>query len=72
MFDHLDFMGWGGLMGVFWILLLVLLIWLLVGVVRPRRGDGDAPGAREILDRRYASGELTREEYQQRLEDLRQ
>lgn len=73
MYDHFEFMGWGGLMGIFWILLLVLLIWLVVGVIRPRGSGGgdDAPSAREILDRRYARGEISREQYEQQLEDLR-
>lgn len=73
MFDHFEFMGLGGFMGLFWILLLVLLVWLLVGVLRPRGdGAGDGPSAREILDRRYARGEIDAEEYHKRLDDLRE
>lgn len=30
-----------------------------------------APSAEEILEQRYASGELTREQYRERLEELR-
>lgn len=68
MFDHYEFMGWGGAMGLFWLVLLIVLLLLLGGWMRGR-GD-ERPSAREILDRRYANGELDREEYQQRLKDL--
>jgi putative membrane protein len=32
--------------------------------------DDAAPSAREILDQRYARGELNRDEYQQKLHDI--
>lgn len=73
MFDHLDFMGWGGAMGLLWIVLIVVVVWALVAGLRPRGGGEDrgGPSAREILDRRYASGEIDADEYQRRLNDLR-
>ena len=51
----------------FWLILAGLLVWYLVA--GRRRGDLD--GARRILAERYASGELTPEEYRQRLSQLR-
>jgi putative membrane protein len=36
-----------------------------------RSSSKGGPSAREILDRRYASGEITREQYQQMKLDLR-
>lgn len=67
-------MGWGMLFGgVFWIALIVLVI---AGVAwfsrsprditeRDRRSSG-----LDVLDQRYASGELDREEYLQRKRDI--
>jgi putative membrane protein len=61
-------MGAGGwvLMGLFWVLLLVLIFWAVVrllprsdGANRPTQGTPE-----EILDRRFASGELDVETYQ--------
>jgi putative membrane protein len=78
--------GWGmGSMWFFWpvfILGIVLVVVLLVrggsaGLGR-RQGSEPPPGsstgrtrAQEILDERYARGELTDEEYQDRLRQLR-
>ena len=66
--------GWGGGMWLgplFMIALLVLLIAAIVALVRwMGGGSGDGGGrvrtARDILDERYARGEIDREEYQRR------
>jgi putative membrane protein len=74
-------MGW---MGVFWLLLIVgtaVLVFVLVKVLTGTRGGtppggyGPPPGAgprraREILDERYARGEISTEEYRERLRGL--
>jgi putative membrane protein len=61
-------MGAGGwvLMGLFWILLLALIFWAVVRLLpRSDRADRPAEGTpEEILDRRFASGELDVETYQ--------
>ncbi len=76
--------GFGGLMmlGVFlgttlWVLLLALGIWTLVrwlnGRVRPPLGRGqmpDGPSALEILQQRYARGEIDHATYEQMRERL--
>ena len=79
-------MGSGSGMGWMWViglLLIVGLVLLVVAVVRavgggvhrevsPTRAN-DRPGrsrARELLDQRYARGELTTEEYQERVTAL--
>ncbi len=68
MFDHMNGL-WSGYMGIFWVLLLVLVVWLLL---RDRRGGSRRhTSAREVLDQRYARGEIDREEYLRRLDDLR-
>jgi len=52
-------LGWLG-MGVFWLLLLGLIVWLVMRLLpssgRTSRPVGDS--AAEILDRRMASGEI--------------
>lgn len=65
--------GYMGLMWIWWILgiaLVVVLVWLFV-----RGGGGSAAGREspeEILKRRYAGGEIDREEYERKLTELRQ
>lgn len=70
--------GWIGMIIslVFWLLVLGGLVWLVVWAVR-RSGTGGytsntAAGIspKEIAQQRYARGEITREQYQQLLEDL--
>jgi putative membrane protein len=72
-----DGMGWGGM----WIgplLMIGLLALLIAGIATLMRwiGGGSSEGgarvrtAREILDERYARGEIDREEYQRRRDDI--
>ena len=65
--------GWGG--GGGWFLFFPLLwIALIVGVfllVRGRRDRWRTDSAEEILGERYARGEISADEYRQRLEVLR-
>jgi putative membrane protein len=59
-------LGWLG-MGVFWLILLGLVIWLVVRLL-PGSGSGatrsSGESSLEILDRRLASGELDTEAWQ--------
>ena len=77
--------GWGGgiFMGVFWLLVIALIVFAIVYLVRqtggrqfaggPRGGPPpDRESPRDILDRRYAEGELSREEYEQMKKDLKE
>jgi putative membrane protein len=61
----------GGMMWVFWILIIVALVWLVT--LATRRG-GSPPGneksALEILKERYAKGEIDREEFEQKKKGL--
>lgn len=70
--------GWVGMIIslVFWILVLGGLAWLVVWAVR-RSGTGtnniQSPTTitpKEIAQQRYARGEITREQYQQLIEDI--
>ena len=69
---------WGGVIGLtFNIALLAGVAWLVVwavgrftsGTANSNRLSGP-PAPREILQVRYARGEITREQYQQMLQDL--
>lgn len=58
---------WGSLMMLSWVVIIAAAVWLV-----SRSRDGTRPSrAREILDERYARGELTTDEYRERLEQLR-
>lgn len=56
--------GWG--MGFFWL----IPIGLFLVFVYLFKGNKQAPSAREILDRRYAKGEIDTKEYRERLKEL--
>lgn len=63
-------MGWMGFGGLFFLIVIGLLIWALV-----RNSAGSGTAARKspeaILKERYARGEIERDEYERRLSDLR-
>jgi len=83
MMHHWD-SGWGVgnwlLMGfgmlIFWALVVTLVVWVVRSSGGPRTGLSrpgaplDRPGAREILDERYARGEISDEEYRTRRDVL--
>lgn len=66
--------GWGGwiwgalMMVVFWGGLLALVVFLVRGFAHPSRGEETrrGPDAREILAERFARGEISEEEFEQR------
>ncbi len=65
--------GWGWLMPIFMILFWGLVIWGIVALVRglsgPRGSDSIPPtadSALEVLKRRYARGEIDKEEYEEK------
>ena len=79
--------GWGmGWMWFIWPLVILGIVLLVVFLVRgtttktpghggeaapPRDGESERSHAQDILDERYARGEITDEEYQERLRHLR-
>jgi putative membrane protein len=66
--------GWMWLMPIFWILILGLIIWAVVAAVRrPGESDGSArsaDSALELLKKRYARGEIDKQEYEEKKKDL--
>lgn len=71
---HMDGWGggwmwlWGTLMMFSWVAIIAAAIWFFTN--RNTAGTR-SPRAREILEERYASGELSTEEYRERLDNLR-
>jgi len=73
MWNGFEGMGWGWIglgivhMGLFWIL-------VIVGIVVLARSLGSGPASRrdplDILNERYARGELTRDQFEQMKRDL--
>lgn len=63
--------GWwfGPLIPVLWIALVALVVWLVVRRSKPADGD-PLEHARRILSERYARGEVSTEEYRERLGQL--
>lgn len=63
-------MGWGGMIGMvlLWALLIGLIVWAVTRLLPARRVSGDSPPTHdtpeEILDRRFARGEVDLETYQ--------
>jgi putative membrane protein len=61
---------WGPIVLLLWVALVATVVWFLVRSARPRDRSG-VERAREVLAERYARGELTTDEYRERLEQLR-
>ena len=61
-------------MPVLWIVILGLIIWAVAAAVRPGEYRGSdsvtAPSALELLKKRYASGEINKEEFEEKKKDL--
>ena len=73
MYWNHDMMGWFGGFGMilFWVILIIVII-VLVKVIMARP-DGRAENKEtplEILKRRYASGEIGKDEYEEKKKDL--
>lgn len=68
---HMDGWGggwmwlWGSVMMLSWVVIVVGAVWLF-----SRSGNRRPTRARELLDERYARGELSTEEYRERLQHL--
>jgi putative membrane protein len=68
-------LGWIWLMPVFWLVFLGLIVWAIVAAVRrsgesKRSDSSQADSALEMLKRRYARGEISKEEYEEKKKDL--
>jgi len=79
MMNDWGFGGWGWGMGVGPLLMILFWVLVIVGVVAlfrslqsgPQSGPGPrAKTAAEIVQERYARGEINREEFEQKMRDL--
>jgi putative membrane protein len=71
---HWDGFGFGfGLMWIFWLVIAVVVVWAAVRFLgtSSRGPAGGSESAEDVLKKRYARGEISKEEYEQILRDLR-
>ena len=78
LFNHHDMMSGGGWWWLWGTLMMVLVlagiglaVWLSVRSSRPGGQRGGAQSAEDILEERYARGEIDTDEYEHRLSRLR-
>ncbi len=72
MFGYGGFGMFGGML-LFWIALIVLVVLAAQGLFRSsKRNEGEytSSTAKEILEQRYARGEITADQFKQMLKDL--
>jgi putative membrane protein len=64
-------MAWMGLWWLAGLALLVAIIWVVMRAAASSASAADQESPESILKRRYARGDIDREEYERRLQDLR-
>jgi putative membrane protein len=70
-YDHPMAFGFGGIfMWLFWIVLIVVVVWLLKNVISGQANQPRSNSALEILEQRYAKGEIDKKEYEEKKRDL--
>lgn len=68
-YDHPMNFGFGGIfMWLFWIALIVLIVWLLKNGIGGQQRRSNT--ALDILEQRYARGEIDKEEFEEKKRDL--
>lgn len=67
----MGFAGWI-FMGLFWLVVIGLIVWAIVALLPGARsgGPGRAERPEEVLDRRFALGEIDAEQYRKAQEEL--
>jgi putative membrane protein len=66
--NTMGFVGWTTMI-VFWALVVALIVWAIRSAGTTRTGQ--ASDALDILDRRYAAGEIDRHEFEERRQLLK-
>jgi len=70
------YFGWGGMwiIWIIWLVIIASIIWIVASLVsRSRRNDEpkhSGESAMDILKKRYAKGEITKEQFEQMKKDL--
>lgn len=67
--------GWGGMIFqlLFWILIIIAVIWAIkyfTGQSRSNASSASGESALDILKKRYANGEIDKDEFEQKKRDL--
>lgn len=57
-------------MALFWIVIIVLAVWLVIYLTRRTGGSSSQQNALDILNQRYARGEISKEEYERMKKDI--
>ena len=68
--DHMG-RGWWWVMGVGWLVFLGLIVVLVVLLTRQHGASPPRRGAHDVLDERFARGEIDEDEYRRRRDALR-
>ncbi|MCF6094994.1 SHOCT domain-containing protein [Microaerobacter geothermalis] len=63
--------GYGLFNMIFWILILVGIVYLVIYLVKGNDSKGGGNEALQVLDRRYANGEISEDEYKRMKENLK-
>ena len=64
-------MGYGGFfMILFWVLVILGVVYIVQAAVRSRTGPEQKESPLDVLKKRYARGEITKEEYEKMKDDL--
>jgi putative membrane protein len=61
--------GWFG-MGLWWLVIIAVVVWLSWFARRGRETSPHSESALDVLNKRYARGEIGREEYEQKKRDI--
>ncbi len=61
--------GWLFMMVIFWALVILGIVYLIRSVVG-KKNEGKTESALDILKKRYAKGEITKEEFEEKKKDL--
>ncbi len=68
------FWGFMGLGWIFWVIILAVIIWAVVKIVNTSKNNQQRTSSQEtpleILKKRYASGEISKEQFEQMKKDL--
>ncbi len=71
MYGHGPWGMMGGCGGIFmWILSIAVIILLIFLIIKWARPGGTGEGPLDILKKRYAKGEITKDEFEQKKKDL--
>ncbi len=69
MYDGHMYGFFGGFMWLFWIVVIIAIIWAVKAVGGGTTEKGKS--ALDVLDERYARGDIGREEYEQKRKDIK-